>query len=58
MIDSPCTRVCRLIDGSDVCAGCWRKLTEIAEWPDLSDAERIAIIAELPQRRANEEFAH
>ena len=54
MIASPCTRVCRLIDGSDICAGCWRKLTEIASWPELSDAERIAILAELPNRREAE----
>jgi len=51
VIPSPCTRVCRLIDGSDICSGCWRKLTEIASWPDLSDAERVAILAELPNRR-------
>jgi predicted Fe-S protein YdhL (DUF1289 family) len=58
MIGSPCTRVCRLIDGSDICAGCWRKLTEIASWPDLTDAERLAILADLPNRRAEQGSTH
>lgn len=37
---------------SDVCAGCWRTLDEIARWRDMSDAERGALVVELARRRA------
>ena len=51
-IPSPCTKVC-VIDGpSGLCAGCGRSLDEIGRWLSYSDAERQAIMAALPARRA------
>jgi len=33
-----------------LCLGCARTLDEIGRWASMSDAERDAIIAELPKR--------
>ena len=51
-IRTPCVKVC-VVDGeSGLCLGCYRKLGEVAGWSRLTDAERDAIMAELPGRRA------
>ncbi len=54
MLSSPCIKVC-VIDGrADICIGCGRTLPEIAGWGRMSEAERLAIMATLPERlRAN-----
>jgi predicted Fe-S protein YdhL (DUF1289 family) len=51
-IASPCVQVCTMDDASGLCLGCFRDLSEIARWTTLSDAERAALIAALPGRRA------
>jgi uncharacterized protein len=51
MTVSPCISVCRLDPASKVCVGCGRTIAEIAAWPDLSDAERQAIIRRLEASR-------
>ncbi len=49
---SPCVRIC-VIDGpSGLCAGCGRSLDEIGRWLSYTDAERRAIMEDLPARRA------
>ncbi|MCB1498493.1 MAG: DUF1289 domain-containing protein [Bauldia sp.] len=49
---SPCIKVC-VVDGpSGLCAGCGRTLAEIGSWLGLSDAQRRAVMAELPARLA------
>ena len=49
-IKTPCIKVC-VVDGeSGLCLGCYRTLAEIARWSRLSDAEREAVMAELPGR--------
>lgn len=51
-IKSPCIKVC-VVDGeSGLCMGCYRRLNEVAAWGRLSEPERDAIMAELPDRRA------
>jgi predicted Fe-S protein YdhL (DUF1289 family) len=51
-IKTPCIKVC-VVDGeSGLCLGCYRQLSEVAGWARLSDAEREAILAELPSRRS------
>ncbi|MCR5881011.1 DUF1289 domain-containing protein [Phenylobacterium sp. J367] len=48
---TPCIKVC-VVDGeSGLCMGCYRQLNEVAGWARLSDAERDAIMAELPERK-------
>lgn len=50
-IKTPCIKVC-VVDGeSGLCLGCYRKLNEVAGWAKLSEAQRDAIMAELPGRR-------
>lgn len=50
-IRTPCIKVC-VVDGeSGFCLGCFRRLGEVAKWSRFTDAERDAIMAELPQRR-------
>lgn len=50
-VSTPCIKVC-VVDGeSGLCLGCLRTLPEIAGWGRLSEAERTALMAELPGRR-------
>jgi predicted Fe-S protein YdhL (DUF1289 family) len=51
-IATPCVKVC-IVDGeSGLCLGCQRTMPEIGAWSRFSDAERAAIMAELPGRRS------
>jgi len=51
-IVTPCVRLC-VVDGeSGLCLGCQRTLGEVAAWSGLTDDERAAIMAELPERRS------
>lgn len=54
-IASPCVQVCTLTPAGgdpldDACLGCARTRREIAMWTQLSDAERAAVMAALPER--------
>ncbi|HEY1326054.1 MAG TPA: DUF1289 domain-containing protein [Casimicrobiaceae bacterium] len=50
-VASPCVSVCVLDPGgSGICTGCGRSLDEIASWVDLTNAQRRAVVARLPQR--------
>ena len=50
-IKTPCIKVC-VVDGeSGLCLGCYRKLSEVAQWSSLTDAERDEVMAALPGRR-------
>lgn len=50
-IKTPCIKLC-VVDGeSGLCLGCYRKLSEVAQWSRLTDAERDAVLATLPDRR-------
>ncbi len=50
-VTSPCINVCTLDPATHVCLGCFRTIGEIAAWGAASNAERAAIVAELPRRR-------
>ncbi len=49
---SPCSKLCLLDDASGLCQGCGRTVEEISGWSALSEAQRLAIMALLPARRA------
>ncbi len=51
-IATPCIQVCVVDGASSLCLGCFRTLAEIGGWSALSDAERAAVMADLPARRA------
>lgn len=50
-IASPCNGVC-LMGRAGFCLGCARTIQEIASWTSLSASERIAVVEELPARKA------
>ncbi len=52
MIESPCVKICTLDARGGLCLGCGRTIAEIARWGAMSVAERAAVMAELPERRA------
>jgi predicted Fe-S protein YdhL (DUF1289 family) len=49
-ISSPCVKLCQLDPATRLCLGCGRSLNEIGRWSNLSEAERRAIMTELPAR--------
>lgn len=51
VISSPCTKVCTMDPRTGLCLGCARTLEEIGAWGQLSEGERLRIMAGLPLRR-------
>ena len=51
-ISSPCIKLCVMDDRFGICLGCGRTLGEIGGWGGLDEAERLAIMAGLPERLA------
>jgi len=51
-IRTPCVKVCVMDDESGLCLGCRRTIAEIGGWARLTEAEREAVMAELPAREA------
>jgi predicted Fe-S protein YdhL (DUF1289 family) len=51
-IETPCTAVCIMDPRTDLCFGCGRTLPEIARWHRMDNAERLAVMAQLPARMA------
>jgi len=49
-IDSPCVKLCVIHPKVGICAGCDRTLQEIAEWSSMPQADRRALMADLPER--------
>jgi predicted Fe-S protein YdhL (DUF1289 family) len=52
-IATPCIAVCMIDPKSGLCHGCGRTLPEIARWHRIDNAERLAIMAQLPARMAD-----
>jgi predicted Fe-S protein YdhL (DUF1289 family) len=49
-MESPCLKICTYDPESGLCRGCGRSLQEIGDWYCMSDAERRAVMEELPER--------
>ncbi|MEA5444731.1 DUF1289 domain-containing protein [Gammaproteobacteria bacterium AB-CW1] len=47
--ESPCVGVCTM-DDEGYCMGCFRSLTEIAQWSQLSPEEQWEVVRQLPER--------
>ncbi|MER2252953.1 DUF1289 domain-containing protein [Methylorubrum podarium] len=47
---SPCTKVCVLDGVTGLCEGCGRTREEIGLWGSLSEPQRLALMALLPER--------
>lgn len=52
MVSTPCIKICQIDPASRLCLGCWRTLDEIAAWGGMTEAERLAVMASLPDRKA------
>ena len=50
-ISSPCIKLCAIDPASGLCTGCGRTMAEIGRWGALSEAQRLAIMATLKERR-------
>lgn len=51
-VASPCVSVCRMSAATGYCEGCLRTLDEIAQWSQLDDDQRRAVLANIALRRA------
>lgn len=51
-VPSPCVSVCHMDPATGWCEGCLRTIDEIAHWGLFDDGEKLAVWAELKQRRA------
>jgi predicted Fe-S protein YdhL (DUF1289 family) len=56
-LETPCVNVCLLDAETGLCIGCGRTIDEIACWTTMSDGERRAIMAALPERKKRSERA-
>ena len=53
-MESPCVKICTYDPGAGLCQGCGRTLAEIGNWFSMTDAERRAVMDELPARLKTE----
>ena len=51
-VQSPCVKICVVHPVERICTGCLRSLDEIASWGRMSNAERAALMEELPSRES------
>jgi uncharacterized protein len=51
--ETPCVAVCMIDPKTKLCFGCGRTLPEIARWHGMESAERLALMAQLPERMAD-----
>ncbi len=49
-MQSPCVKICTYDAQSGLCSGCGRTLAEITDWFSMTDAQRRAVMEELPER--------
>lgn len=50
-VKSPCIGTCMLFPGTQMCSGCFRTVDEVRDWIEMTDDERLAVVAELDERR-------
>ena len=50
-MESPCIKVCVIDPGSNLCTGCLRTLSEIAQWSVMPTEQRNKIMADIGRRR-------
>lgn len=49
-IQSPCIRQCCL-DAEDICVGCFRTITEIMDWQQSTQSQKLEILANCAARK-------
>lgn len=51
-VESPCVLICSIDDKTGWCYGCARTGDEIMGWINMSEEERVALVAQIPDRMA------
>jgi len=49
-VPSPCVSICRMDPASGLCVGCLRTLDEIAQWSQMKDDDKRAVLEQLEAR--------
>lgn len=49
---TPCVAICRIDAASGFCIGCGRTSLEIGRWVEMSEEDRLVLMARLPDRFA------
>ena len=49
-LPSPCISLCKMDEASGLCLGCLRRLSEIAAWSTMDDADKLVVWGQLPGR--------
>lgn len=49
-VQSPCVKLCVVHPTERICVGCLRSIAEISAWSRMTQAERAAVMADLPSR--------
>ncbi len=49
-IETPCIKVCKIVQRTGICRGCYRTVPEIKAWKTATVEQRQAILATLPER--------
>ena len=47
---TPCISICRIDPGTGLCIGCARTVDEIGDWVEMTEPDRLALMARLPAR--------
>ncbi|MBU3567757.1 DUF1289 domain-containing protein [Polynucleobacter sp. UK-Pondora-W15] len=50
-VPSPCINWCDMNPENGYCRGCYRTLTEIADWSELSNTEKLEVWSQLESRK-------
>jgi predicted Fe-S protein YdhL (DUF1289 family) len=49
-ISTPCIKVCLIDRETGLCEGCGRTGAEISAWYEMSEADRLRLMEDLPER--------
>lgn len=52
IVDSPCTGQCTFAIATDLCVGCYRTMSEIRAWANMTKEERQQVYNELSNRKS------
>ena len=50
IVPSPCISVCHMSIRLGMCVGCFRTIEEIAEWGEMTNEQKLEVIAQLEDR--------
>jgi predicted Fe-S protein YdhL (DUF1289 family) len=56
-MESPCVKICTYEPSAGMCSGCGRTLAEVRGWFEMTDAQRRAVMVQLPQRLSQAGFS-